>query len=290
MAVSSSASSSVSATAAGGAVSFNECDSDGQEEPCYDGDAKHAGVGACVFGKRVCMANGEFLSWGECEGWGSPGVEQCGDELDSDCDGDKNNGCFGCDGVSLLWSDPFKDGSLRLKKLETAAFDAGPQKHSWICSQDAGRINPCGDTVIQLSGGTPTVIGGGGIGPSSNTNPKIKVEGQLTDDIWMLVDCSYGPVAVELDVPNADVTITTKGGGDLLLGGNVRALTVVVKDDVVLQSPLNAYGPVLFWYKDFTIGPGANINIGMGGGLTFQGSGGMAGPSPAPLDPPAGCP
>jgi hypothetical protein len=199
----------VSSAASGlGGQLFTDCQTAGQKEPCYEGDPKQGGVGACVMGARTCEENGEFFVWSECQGSGVPAKEICGDQLDSDCDGDNDNGCVGCDMESPIWSDPYKDGSLRLKKSQTAALAAGIHEHSFICSQDMGRVNVCADTEIKLTSETPTVIGGNGIGPLGNTSPNIKVIAALFNDIWILVDATYGPVTIIFDAPNANVTLT----------------------------------------------------------------------------------
>jgi hypothetical protein len=49
--------------------------------PCYGGDARHAGVGACRLGRVACSPSGDA-----CEGWGRPGPETC-NGVDDDCDG-----------------------------------------------------------------------------------------------------------------------------------------------------------------------------------------------------------
>lgn len=61
-------------------------------QACYGGDPRHAGLGACSFGSQPCVRDGEFGSWGTCEGWVPPSLEVCGGD-DEDCDGLVDEGC-----------------------------------------------------------------------------------------------------------------------------------------------------------------------------------------------------
>jgi hypothetical protein len=69
------------------------CDTD-IRQACYGGDPRLAGVGACSFGSQACQRDGEFGTWGACEGWVPPSLEICGGG-DEDCDGVVDEGC-GC--------------------------------------------------------------------------------------------------------------------------------------------------------------------------------------------------
>lgn len=55
---------------------------------CYHGPAGTDGVGICIAGTETCN-NAE---WGACNGEVLPAAEMCGDQLDSDCDGNINSG------------------------------------------------------------------------------------------------------------------------------------------------------------------------------------------------------
>jgi len=67
------------------------CEGDARQA-CYGGDPRHAGLGACSFGSQPCVRDGEFGSWGACEGWVPPSLEVCGGD-DEDCDGLVDEGC-----------------------------------------------------------------------------------------------------------------------------------------------------------------------------------------------------
>jgi hypothetical protein len=67
--------------------------SQGQTRSCYAGEAQYAGVGACERGMQTCEPNGEFASWGDCEGYVTPEDEVCGNGVDEDCDGTADEGC-----------------------------------------------------------------------------------------------------------------------------------------------------------------------------------------------------
>lgn len=65
-------------------------------QPCYDGPAGTAGVGACRAGTQACVSG----SWGACTGEVLPGPEICGSDgtgngIDENCDGVVDEGC-GC--------------------------------------------------------------------------------------------------------------------------------------------------------------------------------------------------
>lgn len=83
----------------------NDCDSQvdeecqcGQNDPpkkCYPSNPKDLENGICKQGVQTCIGG----SWGTCEGFVKPKVEQCETEADEDCDG--NSGCCG-DGIVSL--------------------------------------------------------------------------------------------------------------------------------------------------------------------------------------------
>ena len=67
-------------------------DSDPNQRSCYTGPVSTAGKGICRAG--VQHKNTATGQWGPCQGQVlSTGFEICGDGLDTNCDGDKNNGC-----------------------------------------------------------------------------------------------------------------------------------------------------------------------------------------------------
>jgi len=75
---------------------------------CYNGPAGTMGIGVCQSGTSTCV-NG---SWGSCEGEVVPTNEVCGDDIDSDCDGQPSNDCTGpCDdGDECTVNDQWVDG------------------------------------------------------------------------------------------------------------------------------------------------------------------------------------
>jgi len=72
----------------------NDCDGDTDEDcPCDTGDEKSCGsnVGACSKGTSTC-SDGQ---WGDCrDGIGPEDQENCEDDIDNDCNGSINEGCF----------------------------------------------------------------------------------------------------------------------------------------------------------------------------------------------------
>ena len=174
-------------------------------------------------GQRKCLSSGEFGNWGPCIGAVNPSAEVCGDELDTNCDGVVDDGCvaLACDGISPAFSNPYKDGSLRLTGNETAAFGAGTNEHSWICTNQASHINICQDTTLVLKGGAPTVVGGLGIGPAQEKIVTIHVILESADPVWLEVDATHAPVQFDLEVvgqenfPLPTVTLVIHGAFDV---------------------------------------------------------------------------
>jgi hypothetical protein len=228
----------------GGGFNSGECKL-GETQSCYGGEADLAGVGICSLGEQSCVLDGEFLVWGPCAGWVGPEEELC-DTIDSDCDGDLEDAdCpLACDGVSPAFGDPFQDGSLRLKGKETAGFDAPLVKHSWICTQDTARINVCDSTTIELAGGAPTIVGGGGIGPLGAKDVHITVKSNASEPIWILLDASHAPITLELVTPLAPVTVTSKGPHMVFFGGTAGDINVQTEAGLTVSIPVFSTGNV----------------------------------------------
>jgi hypothetical protein len=75
----------------------------GTTEPCFPGEPKKAGVGACKLGQQVCeKSTGEIpgSQWGACIGAGASSIEVC-NGVDDDCDGQVDPGCACPPGSSL---------------------------------------------------------------------------------------------------------------------------------------------------------------------------------------------
>ena len=58
---------------------------------CYIGPPETDGVGVCHRGQRTCETSGQGYS--ACEGMVLPGLEQCDNGLDDNCDGQTDEGC-----------------------------------------------------------------------------------------------------------------------------------------------------------------------------------------------------
>ncbi|HSN97142.1 MAG TPA: hypothetical protein VLS89_02555, partial [Candidatus Nanopelagicales bacterium] len=88
-------------TAAGGGCFFTARDepsvpvcTPGDEEACYSGPPGTAGIGVCAEGRRYCLPDGSGF-W-LCAAEVLPSVETCGDWVDNDCNGVKDDvaGCL----------------------------------------------------------------------------------------------------------------------------------------------------------------------------------------------------
>lgn len=106
----------------GGGSSPGAC-TPGSTEACYTGPAGTEDVGVCAGGTRTCEGNGEFGTWGPCQGEVLPGEEVCEPAgLDEDCDGDidedcnctPTNPCDPCMGA-LVWQESFETTSAPIE-------------------------------------------------------------------------------------------------------------------------------------------------------------------------------
>jgi len=77
--------------ATGWKIEYWECApcTNGQTISCYTGRGGTAGVGVCSAGTQTCTNE----QWGTCAGEVLPSTEICGDDIDSDCDGDNDKNC-----------------------------------------------------------------------------------------------------------------------------------------------------------------------------------------------------
>ena len=265
-----------------------ECDLPGATEACFDGNISQINVGTCVPGQRKCLSSGEFGNWGPCIGAVNPSAEVCGDELDTNCDGVVDDGCvaLACDGISPAFSNPYKDGSLRLTGNETAAFGAGTNEHSWICTNQASHIEICQDTTLVLKGGAPTVVGGLGIGPAQEKTVTIHVILESADPVWLEVDATHGRVQFEFEVVGQKnvyapmVTLIIHGPFDVgVCKGSTPQLTV-------WHPAVEKVGDGDFWLGQVPGGHCIHLDETLGfGGLT---GGGYHIGDPLPVAPP--CP
>jgi hypothetical protein len=65
----------------------------GESRACYTGPTGTQGVGSCRAGTQGCNVAGGVASFGPCMGQTLPGMEQCGDGLDNNCNGAVDDGC-----------------------------------------------------------------------------------------------------------------------------------------------------------------------------------------------------
>ncbi len=79
-------------------------------KPCYPGPESEIGVGMCQAGQQICVDDGNLKGmWGEC-GKGqdvplvTPTAEDCSDDLDQNCDGQKI--CMGHGRIALNFGSP----------------------------------------------------------------------------------------------------------------------------------------------------------------------------------------
>ena len=70
----------------------------GDTQPCYTGPPLSHNVGACSDGVQECSP-GEQGFWGPCVGDQLPVPEICGDNIDNNCDGGRDEGCTCAQGV-----------------------------------------------------------------------------------------------------------------------------------------------------------------------------------------------
>ncbi len=118
----------------------------GSTASCYDGPTGTDGVGTCVAGTRTCAADG--TSYGACAGAVTPAAEVCGDGLDTDCDGQVDEGCV-CVGGSTTscYDGPSGTGGVGACRAGIQTCDADGRGYG-AC---AGAVTPtaevCGNAV-----------------------------------------------------------------------------------------------------------------------------------------------
>lgn len=102
-----------------GLEAAQRCDA-GPAVTCYTGDPATRGNGACHDGLRACSL--ADLTYGPCVGEALPVSEVCGDDVDSDCDGQIDEGCCGNGDCEMT------DG----ENCTTCPMDCGPCPTHWI--------------------------------------------------------------------------------------------------------------------------------------------------------------
>lgn len=112
---------------------------------CYGGPRGTEGIGECKAGSQTCSAGGVY---GGCEGQVLPQPEICGDDKDSDCDGNPDNGCICIPGDRrLCYSGP--EGTANVGVCKSGVETCNAQGTAW--SRCEGEVLPglelCGDRL-----------------------------------------------------------------------------------------------------------------------------------------------
>ena len=119
---------------------------------CYSGPASTAGIGVCQQGSQTCLADGS--GYGACVGEVIPLAEVCGNGLDDDCDGQKDEGCTLCPSQTL--SVPTANGGTCTGTLPATYGPASASSYAG----NPGMTGPgCGVGNVQ-GGHTGTLTGG----------------------------------------------------------------------------------------------------------------------------------
>ncbi len=100
----------------------------GNTQPCYSGPPGTQGVGACSAGVRICNTVGS--DWSACTAEVTPTTEQCGTNVDEDCDGQVDEGCVVCGGADLQ-NDPRNCGTCN----HVCQYE--PTCQNGVCAPDA---------------------------------------------------------------------------------------------------------------------------------------------------------
>jgi hypothetical protein len=157
----------------------------GKTQPCFGGDPKRAGKGACTLGSQTCnKQSGEIEqgSWGACTGYGDPSPEVCDGAADEDCDGSVDNGCPSTSGDEKACSNACGQGKQTCVEGKWGGCSA-PSPEPEVCDGKDDDCNgaaddgleqacsgPCGPGTQTCSAGqwgacTPAqACGGGGAG------------------------------------------------------------------------------------------------------------------------------
>ncbi len=100
-------------------------------EPCYTGPEGTEGVGACRAGSRRCTNN----AWGDCRGEVVPSAEVCADNLDNDCDGQRDGADTECAESGAPLGDPCADDAACRGALECVKAPQDPQFEGGYCGK-----------------------------------------------------------------------------------------------------------------------------------------------------------
>lgn len=103
------------------------------------------------------------------------------------------------------------DGSLVLTGSAVVILGPGPHTFSRICVQDSAVIRICGPTVLRITGETPSVIGGGGIGPLGLKHGSLRIEAPNRPPLYVLVENKTSSVDLFIDSPGGTVRLAVTG-------------------------------------------------------------------------------
>ena len=117
---------------------------------CYTADYSTDMVGACERGTKTCAADG--MSYGPCIGEITPVPEVCGDNIDNDCNGEKDEECTGCVPSAEVCGDSLDndcdgivdDGCVCAPGATTACYD-GPGGTAGVGTCAAGTMTCAAD-------------------------------------------------------------------------------------------------------------------------------------------------
>jgi hypothetical protein len=184
---------------------------------CYAGLPETRDIGECQSGIRTCSANGSGFD--ACVGELLPGIEDCKDTLDNDCDGAINEGCCIPDGhepnntetqeMSLADVSDCSSPVQLLASIEDSSDAdwfkfAGLDQDFCILApsfsevSDIGTLEICaffdcvaGTTEITCNSGSPAVTPVGGLEGCCTTggslNPDVSCMGSLVEDMDVLM-------------------------------------------------------------------------------------------------------
>lgn len=115
-------------------------------EPCYTGSGITLGKGPCKAGERTCSAEG---IWGACIGEVTPSNEMCGDNIDNNCNGEKDENCD-CETVGetrSCYTGPQNTANIGIC---VTGFVTCQENHTWS-SDCIGEVKPiteiCSDNL-----------------------------------------------------------------------------------------------------------------------------------------------
>ena len=183
---------------------------------CYTADYSTDMVGACERGTKTCAADG--MSYGPCIGEITPVPEVCGDNIDNDCNGEKDEECTGCVPSAEVCGDSLDndcdgivdDGCVCAPGATAACYD-GPAGTEGVGVCAAG-------TMTCVADGSGYAACGGSVGPSAET-----CGDGLDNDCDGTVDegcvCTPGTAAACYDGPAGTDGVGTCAPGSMSCNG-----------------------------------------------------------------------